>query len=281
MQINWITVAAQIVNFLVLVWLLKRFLYGPIMRAMARREEEIRTRLENARDERERAQEKQRELDRKIEQLEKERESRLAAARREADALRSKLEAEARETVEAKQQAWLAQIDDDRGQFLEALRGEVRTAFRDVAQSALEDLANTDLAERLATVFIERLDALEGHDLDRFREGAKESGRITVESGTVLDEETRGRLTRALENIVGSHVAVDFEDEGRKFVGIGVRARSATVEWSLDDYLDRYFEGLEAHFPARPDTPEDDQKTESESPSDTASQAAAGRGAQG
>ena len=41
MLINWFTVAAQIVNFLILVALLKRFLYGPIVRAMAAREERI------------------------------------------------------------------------------------------------------------------------------------------------------------------------------------------------------------------------------------------------
>ena len=41
MQIDWITVAAQIVNFLILVWLLQHFLYGPITRAMQRREQRI------------------------------------------------------------------------------------------------------------------------------------------------------------------------------------------------------------------------------------------------
>ena len=41
MQIDWLTVAAQIANFLVLVWLLQRFLYRPITEAMARREERI------------------------------------------------------------------------------------------------------------------------------------------------------------------------------------------------------------------------------------------------
>jgi len=52
MQIDWITVVAQIVNFLVLVWLLQRFLYGPITRAMKNREKRIENRLTEARQER-------------------------------------------------------------------------------------------------------------------------------------------------------------------------------------------------------------------------------------
>ena len=48
MQIDWFTVVAQIVNFLILVWLLKKFLYGPIIRAMDDRERRIASRLEEA-----------------------------------------------------------------------------------------------------------------------------------------------------------------------------------------------------------------------------------------
>ena len=45
MDVDWITVSAQIVNFLILVWLLKRFLYRPVLNAMNRREQRIHQRL--------------------------------------------------------------------------------------------------------------------------------------------------------------------------------------------------------------------------------------------
>ncbi len=48
MAIDWITVSAQIVNFLILVWLLKHFLYQPIIRAMDRREQRVSERLNEA-----------------------------------------------------------------------------------------------------------------------------------------------------------------------------------------------------------------------------------------
>ena len=48
MSVNWFTVAAQVVNFLILVWLLHRFLYGPIIAAMDRRERRIAERLQDA-----------------------------------------------------------------------------------------------------------------------------------------------------------------------------------------------------------------------------------------
>jgi len=48
MEINWFTVIAQIVNFLILVWLLKRFLYKPVLKAIAEREQKIASRLDAA-----------------------------------------------------------------------------------------------------------------------------------------------------------------------------------------------------------------------------------------
>ena len=43
MPIDWFTVVAQILNFLVLVWILKRVLYGPVLRAIAERAMERKT----------------------------------------------------------------------------------------------------------------------------------------------------------------------------------------------------------------------------------------------
>src|SRR5665647_1757282 len=48
MQINWFTVIAQIINFLILVWLLKRFLYKPILKAIDEREEKIAAQIKDA-----------------------------------------------------------------------------------------------------------------------------------------------------------------------------------------------------------------------------------------
>ena len=48
MLIDWFTVGAQVLNFLILVWLLKRFLYKPILDAIDAREERIAAELADA-----------------------------------------------------------------------------------------------------------------------------------------------------------------------------------------------------------------------------------------
>ena len=48
MLIDWFTVGAQALNFLILVWLMKHFLYKPILNAIDAREKLIATELADA-----------------------------------------------------------------------------------------------------------------------------------------------------------------------------------------------------------------------------------------
>ena len=91
MSVNWFTVAAQVVNFLILVWLLHRFLYGPIVAAMDRREQRIAERLQDAQRKSDAAAAEADAYRRQREELNAERDRLLAEARLEAETLRSTL----------------------------------------------------------------------------------------------------------------------------------------------------------------------------------------------
>ena len=97
MLIDWFTVVAQMVNFLVLVWLLKRFLYRPILNAIDARERRMAAELAEA-DAKKMAGDKERdEFQRKTHELEQQRTAILSKALEEAQAERQRLIAAARE----------------------------------------------------------------------------------------------------------------------------------------------------------------------------------------
>ena len=50
MEFDWTTFALEVVNFLVLVWLLKRFLYRPVLACSTRRRAEVERHMAEARD---------------------------------------------------------------------------------------------------------------------------------------------------------------------------------------------------------------------------------------
>ena len=81
MLINWFTVLAQAVNFLLLIYLLKRFLYGPILKAMNAREKRISDRLNDAEAARQKALTRAQESAKERQAFENSKEALLADAR--------------------------------------------------------------------------------------------------------------------------------------------------------------------------------------------------------
>ena len=101
MLINWFTVVAQAINFLILVWLLKRFLYKPILHAIDEREKGIATQLAQAEAKEAEAQKERDDFQHKNEAFDQERAALLKKATDEAKAERQRLLDEARKDADA------------------------------------------------------------------------------------------------------------------------------------------------------------------------------------
>jgi alternate F1F0 ATPase F0 subunit B len=177
LQIDWLTVAAQIVNFLVLVWLLQRFLYKPITNAMRRREERIEERLSEAKSARTEAEKEAEALRRKEAELEDSKAEILNAAREEADALRERLEAEIREEMEEKRAAWQAHLAEERDAFVTSLRRQAGKKVLEITERVLSDYADSDTAERVVATFAERLKALDAETREKMTKKRRGRGK--------------------------------------------------------------------------------------------------------
>src|SRR5665811_1288851 len=101
MLIDWFTVGAQALNFLVLVWLMKRFLYKPILHAIDEREKRIAAELANADAKEAKAQKERDEFQHKNEEFDQQRAALLKKATEEAQAERQRLLDEARKAAAA------------------------------------------------------------------------------------------------------------------------------------------------------------------------------------
>jgi len=246
MDIDWLTVTAQIVNFLVLVWLLQRFLYGPINRAMAAREERIRNRVAEARDARDEAEAEAERLRAQQHELDAARDAELAEAKAAAEETRSRLEREARAEVDDQRKAWLDQLEDERATFLAELRRRASDAFYTLARRALADLADADLEERIADGFIGQLEALD----DGARGELAAAGGATVKSRFELSAGAKRKLTKAIHDLLGEALEVDYAADGSVAGGIVLEAGSRHVAWTLESWLD----GLEAAVRERLDS---------------------------
>ncbi len=246
MLIDWVTIGAQAVNFLILVWLMRRFLYQPVLRAIAAREKRIATELANADRKRVEAQRESDEFRRKNEEFAEQRAALLSRAANEAEAERQRLVAEARDAAAALRSRWQETLRNEEHDLREAISRRTEREVFAITRKVLADLAATTLEERLLAVFIRRLGELD----DKSKAGLSAAlrtaaGPVLVRSAFDLPTEQRAAIQNALNGAFSSQISIRFETAPELVSGIELIANGQKVAWSIRDYLTAMESGVD------------------------------------
>jgi len=244
-QIDWITVAAQIVNFLVLVLLLRWVLYKPLSRALAAREQAVSQRVREAETAQAEAEAAAATHYEAVLALEQERNARLERAEQEAAEKRAELVEEAKSDLAARRAAWQAQLADEKAAFLDRLRHRAGEGFVRMARNILDEMADQDLTDRMAQTFARRLAGLGAGDRARLRAAAQGGKRPDILSSLPLSEAARSAVTAAVADLLGEAVEPVFTEDADLSCGLVLRLDSQRVGWTIAEHLDRFAEEVE------------------------------------
>lgn len=238
MLIDWFTVSAQVVNFLVLVWLLKRFLYKPILGAIDKREKRIAAQLAEAEEEKAEAQKERDEFFRRNDELEGQRLALLRKAEEEAEARRLQLLEEARQESDSLRRRRLENLRNEQLSLSREIIRRTRQEVFAIARKALAELAGADLEARMAEVFIHRLRNLSGSEKDRLASAFKGATLPALVRSTYdLPREKRAAIESAVGEWFAGPVRIRFETAPDQVSGIELAVNGNKVAWSIADYL--------------------------------------------
>jgi len=247
MEFDWTTFALEVLNFLVLVWLLKRFFYRPVLAVIeARRAETAKTIADTEA------------VRREAERLKSEYQAHLADTEKERAVARARLD----ENIAAERARRLAALEADvaqerkRREALEArARSEAelvleRTAMAIAARFAarlLERLAGPELEAKLADLALSELEAQAPDKLDELRTTLRDPAvLIRVVSAYPLDQARRAAFTRALGGLAGRELIPKFAEDSALKAGVCIMAGSWVLMANLRDELG-YFAGTFDH----------------------------------
>jgi F-type H+-transporting ATPase subunit b len=246
MLIDWFTVIAQALNFLILVWLMKRFLYKPILNAINEREKRIAAELAEADKKKSEAQKEGDDFKRKNEEFDRQRAMLLNQVTVEAQAERQRLLVEARRAAEDLSYKRLEALKAEEHNLHQAIRRRTGKEVFSIARKTLSDLAGTGLEERMADLFINRLRKMEGQakaDLAGALRTAPEPA--LVRSAFDLPMEQRASIQKALNETFSSEIRVRFEAAPELINGIELTTNGQKLAWSIEDYLVSMEKGVE------------------------------------
>lgn len=245
MLIDWFTVIAQIINFLILVALLRRFLYRPILNAMSEREAKIAAAMERAEAARMEATREAERYRRQYRELQDRREEMLRQAREEVQAWRKSQIAEARNEIRDLRARWYSALQKDKEAFVQDLRQRIARQVSAIARRALADLANTDLEQQAIDVFIDRLRALDEHRRNAIAAAIRAAaGEVVVISAFDTHPESRRRIREVLRDRLADDLQVRFETRPELICGVELFAEGYKIGWSLENYLESIEESL-------------------------------------
>lgn len=238
MLIDWFTVGAQALNFVVLVWLMKRYLYQPILNAIDARENRIAAELADADTKKAEAQKERVEFQRKNEQFDQKRATLLLQASNEADAQRQRLLDEAREAADALLVRSHEVLSNEAHDLSQAIAQQTLKEVLAIARKALSDLATTGLEERMSEVFIQRLRAMNSDEIADMETALQAAPHpAVVRSAFELPLQQRRAIQNALNETFSDEVVVRFETAPDLVSGIELATTGQKLAWSIDDYL--------------------------------------------
>ncbi len=238
MLIDWFTIFAQALNFLILVWLMKRYLYKPIRLAIDAREKRIAAELADADAKKAEAQKERDAFQAKNEAFNLQRAALLTQATDEAKAERQRLIEAARVAADALDARLQEKRTTDARNLNQAILSQAQQEVFAIARKALADLAATSLEERMAEVFTRRLRQMDGPAKEGLAEALRTaSAPALVRSAFDLPAEPREAIQRALNETFSADIRVRFETAPDLISGIELVANGQKVAWSIADYL--------------------------------------------
>lgn len=239
MIIDWFTIVAQALNFVVLVWLLKRFLYKPILNAIDAREERIAAAQKDAEDKKAEALQEKKKFTLKNEKFDQQRAALFQKendkAKTEGQEMLKKARLEADEYSVKRQETMQREQQSLHEEFSRRTRKEIFA----ITRKTLADLADHSLEKRISEVFVRRLHDIDDEQKKNLVEAfTSSSAPLLVRSAFQLPPAQQKKIQQALKKEISPEINVDFETDTELISGIELTANGQKIAWSINEYLE-------------------------------------------
>jgi len=246
MKISWFTVLAQIINFIILIWLLKRFLYKPVLKAIDEREKKIASELKDARAKETEAKKEQAEFQKKNEKFDHEKKALMDKAVAETNEERDKLIKAAKDEAAALRSKLIKALAEMQDKLDHDITQKTQQEVFAIAGKTLADLASLSLEEQSVKIFIKRLSELKKKEKKQFTETFKSgSGPVLVRSAYDLPKKQQTEIESAVKELSGVKMQFQFKTAPELISGIELSSNGYKLAWSISEYLNSLKKSIE------------------------------------
>lgn len=238
MELSWSTFLLEIFNFLILVWILKHFLYKPVREVIARRQQGISKRLADAKAMQEKAEEMQQEYT-----------SRLDHWRREQQKARETLDHELQAEQQRREKALHETLEEERQRIEKLQRQQNREEQHQLQRLALEQgsafasrllalAAGPELELRLGRILKEALQDIPEEQLKPIRKELSASDQEPeIASAFSVAQSQRDAINETLSRLLQRPVKGHYVEDPELLAGFRITVGAWELGVNLRDEL--------------------------------------------
>jgi F-type H+-transporting ATPase subunit b len=246
-ELDWTTFVLEIINFLVLVWILQRFLYRPVMNVVAQRRTAISQSLQEAQATQQQATELKAQYENRLTDWQKEREAARKQLGDEIEAERQKLMAQLQTELaeqRRKEQVLAARRDEN---LLREARQQAQLLSEQFAAKLLSRVAGPAVEGRLLEMLLEDLAGLPEERRKNLAAAVRGNrAPVQVISAFPLDDAQRQALNAAMQKTLGTTISCEFREDPAVVAGVSIHIGAHYLQANLKEEL-RFFGDVLRH----------------------------------
>lgn len=247
MELDWTTFLLEIVNFLILVWILKRFLYKPVMTMIDQRRASIQKKVDEASA-----------LHTEAESLKSRYQERLTQWEEEKNNLRNTLHKE----IETERKQLMEQLgkslEDEKKKAQILIERRANEEFINKEKLAIQQgtlfcsrllarLAGPELENAIVQLFLEELDNLSTEQQRLLKTACKnETTPARIFSAYELSIANREHIENALHRAIARGIQVEYRQDASLISGLRIQIGSRYLGANLRDELKFFGESVHA-----------------------------------
>ena len=240
------TTIAQLINFLLLVWLLKRFLYKPVLRAIDAREQRLRDQQQLAQQQQLAAQQQLEKLRKQQSNLEQHKQELFTQAHISAEKKKQQLFEDAHRQIHLQRQQWQKQLSKEQQIIQQEMGKQAQQEIIDTLRQVLTDLADISLEKQLCHMFIKKLTELTTQQRQAFTAtmGIADN-HPCISSSFIISVAEQKALRKAVNTTFANNDNLSFTQDESIICGIELTSNNHKISWNIASYVDKLQQQLQ------------------------------------
>jgi len=240
MKVDILTYLFEIINFFVLLWILKKVLYSPVISILRKRKEYINDSIRKAEEAESRYKKLQKQYEELLKEIKETRKSKLAQITQEVEKEKEKLYNQMKRELDAERQKFLESLEIHKREVLSEIKEETIKTSLELVSKILYNFSDENLHKKLLELAIEGIKNINPEERDNLTEELKEHPNIDIETAYILSKKDIEKIQNTIKEILGISVKVNQKENKELVAGVKVHLSSKLIDMSIEGQLSAF-----------------------------------------